>query len=70
MAVADKIEVQIDTAAVDEWLAENECARIVRCKDCKHRDPEDGKCDSGGLERAGCSFPVDDNYFCADGERR
>lgn len=43
---------------------------VVRCKDCKHRDPEDHKCDSGALERAGCVFPVADNYFCSWGERR
>lgn len=42
--------------------------KLVRCKDCRHRDPEDRKCDSGQLERAGCVFPVDDNYFCAYGE--
>ena len=41
---------------------------IVRCKDCRHRDPEDHKCDCGQLERAGCVFPVDDDYFCAYGE--
>ena len=43
---------------------------LVRCKDCRYRDPEDKKCDSGALERAGCLFPVDDDYFCADGERK
>lgn len=43
---------------------------VVRCKDCKHRDPEDHKCDSGALERAGCVFPVADDYFCSWGERR
>ena len=43
---------------------------IVRCGECKHRDPEDKKCDSGMLERAGCIFPVDDDYFCKYGERR
>ena len=42
---------------------------VVRCKNCRHRDPEDHKCDSGQLERAGCVFPVDDDYFCAYGER-
>ena len=42
---------------------------VVLCKDCRHRDPEDHKCDSGQLERAGCVFPVDDDYFCAYGER-
>ena len=34
------------------------------CKTCRHRDPEDKKCDCGGLERQGCSFPVSDDYFC------
>ena len=42
---------------------------VVRCKDCRHRDPEDRKCDSGKMERQGCVFPVDDDYFCAYGER-
>lgn len=46
------------------------CMPIVRCKDCKYRDPEDYKCDSGALERAGCVFPVADDYFCACGKRR
>ena len=41
---------------------------VVLCKDCRHRDPEDHKCDCGQLERAGCVFPVDDDYFCAYGE--
>lgn len=43
---------------------------VVRCKDCRHRDPEDHKCDCGELERQGCPFPVDDDYFCAYGERK
>lgn len=43
---------------------------VVRCRDCKHRDPEDHKRDCGQLERAGCVFPVDDDYFCAYGEKR
>lgn len=45
-------------------------APVVRCKDCRHRDPEDHKCDSGEFERQGCPFKVADNYFCAYGERR
>ena len=44
--------------------------RLVRCKECRHRDPEDRKCDCGGMERQGCPFPVDDDYFCAYGEMR
>ena len=42
---------------------------VVLCRDCRHRDPEDHKCDSGEMERQGCVFPVDDDYFCAYGER-
>ena len=42
---------------------------VVRCKDCRHRDPEDHKCDSGETERQGCPFKVADDYFCAYGER-
>ena len=34
------------------------------CKSCRHRDPEDKKCDCGALERQGCPFPVSDDYFC------
>lgn len=43
---------------------------VVLCRDCRHRDPEDKKCDCGQLERAGCVFPVDDDYYCAYGEKR
>ena len=34
------------------------------CRTCRHRDPEDKKCDCGELERAGCPFPVSDDYYC------
>lgn len=44
--------------------------KIVRCKDCVHRDPEDKKCECGALERAGCIFPVADDYFCAYGKTK
>lgn len=39
------------------------------CKSCRHRDPEDKKCDCGGLERQGCPFPVSDDYYCKYYER-
>jgi len=57
---------------LDAWLNTIPAADVrpvVLCKDCRHRDPEDHKCDCGQLERAGCVFPVDDDYFCAYGER-
>lgn len=41
---------------------------LVRCGECKYRDPEDRKCDCGhGIL---WQLPRDDNWFCADGERR
>lgn len=54
------------------WLdkLEADAVPVVRCRECIHRDPEDHKCDSGQLERAGCVFPVDDDYFCKYGQRR
>ena len=40
---------------------------IVRCKNCKHRDPEDFKCDCG--HDIHWELPRPDDWFCADGER-
>lgn len=56
-----------------QWVSELpavDAVPVVRCRECVHRDPEDKKCDSGELERAGCIFPVDDDYFCKWGKRR
>lgn len=41
---------------------------IVRCKDCKHRDPEDRKCDCG--HDILWQLPRQDDWYCADAERR
>ncbi len=41
---------------------------VVRCKDCKHRDPEDRKCDCG--HDIMWQLPRDDDWYCADGERK
>lgn len=43
-------------------------AEIVRCKDCKHRDPEDKRCDCGGMPFDTQILPVPDDWFCANGE--
>lgn len=41
---------------------------IIHCKDCKHRDPEDKKCDCGnGIM---WQLPRRDDWYCADAERR
>ena len=41
---------------------------IIHCGECKHRDPEDKKCDCG--HDIIWQLPRDDDWFCADAERR
>lgn len=44
---------------------------LVLCGECKHRDPEDKRCDCGGHEWVkGKILPVKDDWFCADGKRK
>ena len=43
-------------------------SEIIYCKDCKHRDPEDKKCDCG--HDIQWQLPRQDNWYCADAERR
>lgn len=45
-------------------------AQIVLCKDCRHRDPEDRKCDCGGMPFDTQIHPVPDDWFCPYGERK
>lgn len=40
---------------------------VVHCKDCKHRDPEDKRCDCGCWHTP---FTTNDNDFCSYGERK
>ena len=40
---------------------------VVHCKDCKHRDPEDKRCDCGCWHNP---FTTNDNDFCSYGERK
>lgn len=58
-----KLNIALERSTVDAVF-------VVRCRECKHRDPEDHKCDCGQIERQGCPFPVGDYYFCASGERK
>lgn len=47
-----------------------EVKRLVRCRECIHRDPEDHRCDCAGHEWfKGRVLPMPDDWFCADGER-
>ena len=41
---------------------------VIRCKDCKHRDPEDKKCDCG--HDIIWQLPRHDEWYCADAERK
>lgn len=41
--------------------------KVVHCKDCKHRDPEDERCDCGCWHTP---FTTNDNDFCSYGERK
>ena len=54
------------------WLRELQERRkepeIIHCGECKHRDPEDKKCDCG--HDIIWQLPRDDDWFCADAERR
>ena len=43
--------------------------KVVRCKECIHRDPEDKKCDCSFQARGGI-FPMEDDDFCSYGKRR
>jgi len=41
---------------------------IIHCCECRHRDPEDKKCDCG--HDIIWQLPRDDDWFCADAEGR
>lgn len=64
LEVTDVHDNQLEPKIIDENFD------LVRCGECKHRDPEDKKCDCGQMERQGCIFPVSDDYSCKYGERR
>lgn len=55
-----------------EWLRElqerRKAPEIVRYGECRHRDPEDKKCDCG--HDIIWQLPRGDDWYCADAERR
>lgn len=51
-----------------EYFISSSQPEIVRCKDCKHRDPEDKKCDCG--HDILWQLPRQNDWYCADAERR
>ena len=54
------------------WLRElqerRKAPEIIRCGECRHRDPEDKKCDCG--HDIIWQLPRGDDWYCADGIRR
>ena len=73
-----EIKVPIQVNLPDDWIEQivnrlrndpdAEWVEIVRCKDCKHRDPEDKKCDCG--HDILWQLPRQNDWYCADAERR
>lgn len=54
----------------EKSMKRNGFVRVVRCKDCWHRDPERHTCRCGTHEWVkGKVMPVEDDFFCAEGER-
>lgn len=59
-----KVELEIDFEALGEELAKHDFVEVVRCKDCKFRHDN-----SIGYWKPCREVIVDDDWFCADGER-
>jgi len=59
---------RITSALVDALILLQDQPDVVFCKDCKHRGPEDRKCDCGNDIQ--WQLPRPDDWFCADGERK
>lgn len=51
----------------DELIAKS-VVPVVRCKDCKHRDPENNHCDH--VAGVTIYFPRKDDDFCSYGEKK
>ena len=59
---------RITSVLLDALILLQDQPDVVFCKDCKHRDPEDGNCDCG--HDIQWQLPRQDDWFCADGELR
>ena len=61
------VPILVDWENIESYMALNDIVHVVRCRECKHRDPEDHKCDCGHAIL--WQLPREDDWFCADGER-
>lgn len=62
----DLYQAEIDKAF--ELGQEDARSDIIHCGECKHRDPEDHKCDCG--HDILWQLPREDEWYCADAERK
>lgn len=70
MLLADAPTVEIDCPTRSQFkrmAVQLGYEPVVHCKDCKHRDPEDKRCDCGCWHTP---FTTNDNDFCSYGERK
>lgn len=70
MLLADAPTVEIDRPTRSQFkrmAAQLGYEPVVHCKDCKHRDPEDERCDCGCWHTP---FTTNDYDFCSYGERK
>ena len=70
-----KFKLEIDTAALEEWLAENDCVHVVRCKDCEYIcHYTDGHLECrllSDLRPIPCTYvTMKETDFCSYGKRR
>lgn len=61
----DKKTMELQTRKPTDFPAVEPQPEIIRCKDCKHRDVEDGFCEGRGWPMQ----LVPDDGFCDKGER-
>ena len=59
---------EVLSSYLKEYFIPSAQPEIIRCKDCKYRDPEDKKCDCG--HDIIWQLPRGDDWYCADAERR
>ena len=52
---------------IKDFISVTPKQKVVRCKDCKHRDPETKKCDCGCWH---FPFVTEDDDFCSYGETK
>lgn len=65
--MAQHIEMIIDYAVVgDDYQYHDNHGVLIRCKDCKHKEAENGFCEGRGWPMQ----LVPDDGFCDKGERR